>query len=54
MKIGILSFAHHHAEAYIQNLHAIPNVELVGVADEDHARGQQFADQIWDSLLQIL
>ena len=28
MKIGILSFAHHHGEAYIQNLRAIPQVEL--------------------------
>ena len=29
MKIGILSFAHHHAEAYIHNLRAIPGVELM-------------------------
>ena len=35
MKIGILSFAHHHAEAYIHNLRNIPGVELIGVADED-------------------
>ena len=45
MKIGILSFAHHHAEAYIQNLRAIPGVELLGVADEDAGRGQRFASQ---------
>jgi predicted dehydrogenase len=45
MKIGILSFAHHHAEAYISNLRNIPGVELIGVADEDAARGQQFAQQ---------
>jgi predicted dehydrogenase len=45
MRIGILSFAHHHAEAYIQNLRAIPGVELVGVADEDAGRGQRFAGQ---------
>jgi hypothetical protein len=32
MKIGILSFAHHHAEAYIHNLRLLPGVELVGVA----------------------
>ena len=43
MKFGILSFAHHHAEAYIQNLRLLPGVELIGVADEDAARGQQFA-----------
>ncbi len=44
MKIGIMSFAHHHAEAYIANLRAIPHVELCGVADEDPIRGQRFAE----------
>ena len=43
MKIGILSFAHHHAEAYIANLRAIPGVEVCGVADEDPQRGAHFA-----------
>ncbi len=43
MKIGILSFAHLHAEAYIQNLRALPGVELLGIADDDAARGQRFA-----------
>jgi predicted dehydrogenase len=43
MKIGILSFAHHHGEAYIQNLRRIPQVELLGVADEDTQRGRHFA-----------
>lgn len=43
MKIGILSFAHHHAEAYIANLRAIPGVEVCGVADEDPQRGARFA-----------
>ncbi|HLE26596.1 MAG TPA: Gfo/Idh/MocA family oxidoreductase [Anaerolineales bacterium] len=45
MKIGILSFAHLHAEAYIQNLRAIPGVEMIGLADADHERGQRFAKQ---------
>ncbi len=45
MKIGILSFAHLHAEAYIHNLRAIPGVEMIGLADEDSARGQRFAQQ---------
>ena len=45
MKIGILSFAHLHAEAYIQNVRAVPGVELIGIADEDMARGQRFAQQ---------
>ena len=35
MKIGIMSFAHLHAEAYIHNLRAIPGVEMIGIADED-------------------
>jgi predicted dehydrogenase len=45
MKIGILSFAHHHGEAYIGNLRAIPEVELLGVADEDIERGRRLANQ---------
>ncbi len=45
MKIGILSFAHHHAEAYINNLRTIPHVDLIGVADEDKERGQHYARQ---------
>jgi predicted dehydrogenase len=45
MKIGIMSFAHHHAEAYIGNLRAIPGVELIGIADDDLERGQKFAAQ---------
>ena len=43
MKIGIMSFAHLHAEAYIHNLRAIPGVEMIGLADEDQARGRHFA-----------
>jgi predicted dehydrogenase len=43
MKIGIMSFAHHHAEAYIGNLRSIPGVELIGVADLDAERGERFA-----------
>ncbi len=43
MKIGIMSFAHLHAEAYIHNLRAIPGVEMIGIADEDAQRGQHFA-----------
>ncbi len=45
MKIGIMSFAHHHAESYIGNLRAIPGVEMIGIADDDLGRGQQFAQQ---------
>ena len=45
IRIGIMSFAHHHSEDYIQNLHNIPGVELLGVADDDRTRGQRLADQ---------
>ncbi len=44
MKIGIMSFAHLHAEAYIGNLRAIPGVEMIGLTDEDEARGKHFAE----------
>ncbi len=43
MKIGILSFAHLHAEAYIHNLRAMPGVEFIGFADDDLVRGEHFA-----------
>ena len=45
MRIGIMSFAHHHADAYIQNLRAIPQVDLIGVADEAAQRGERIARQ---------
>jgi predicted dehydrogenase len=43
-RIGILSFAHHHGEAYIHNLRSLPQVDLIGVADDDLARGQRIAN----------
>jgi predicted dehydrogenase len=43
IRIGILSFAHHHGEAYIANLHQIEGVEVVGVTDDDPLRGQTIA-----------
>jgi predicted dehydrogenase len=43
MKIGIMSFAHHHAEGYIQSLKRLPGVELMGIADEDSARASHYA-----------
>ena len=42
-RIGILSFAHHHGEAYIANLRRIEGVEVVGVTDDDPLRGQTIA-----------
>jgi predicted dehydrogenase len=43
IKIGILSFAHHHGEAYISNLRGMEGVELLGVTDDDPLRGQRIA-----------
>lgn len=45
IKIGILSFAHHHGEAYISNLRRMEGVELLGVADDDISRGEKIAGQ---------
>jgi predicted dehydrogenase len=45
IRIGILSFAHHHGEAYITNLRSMDDVELVGVSDDDPMRGQTLAAQ---------
>jgi predicted dehydrogenase len=45
IKLGILSFAHHHGEAYISNLRHIEGVELLGVADDDPLRGEKIANQ---------
>jgi len=45
IRIGVLSFAHHHGEAYISNLLNTEGVELLGVADDDPMRGQTIAAQ---------
>jgi predicted dehydrogenase len=43
VKIGMMSLAHHHADAYAPLLLAMPGVELIGLADDDAARAQAFA-----------
>jgi predicted dehydrogenase len=43
IRIGVLSFAHHHGEAYVSNLRNMDRVELVGVSDDDPMRGQTVA-----------
>jgi hypothetical protein len=43
MRLAIMSFAHLHAEGYIHNLRAIPDVEAIGFADEDADRGRHFS-----------
>ena len=45
MRLAIMSFAHLHAEAYIHNLRAMPDVEMIGIADDDPERGRHFASQ---------
>jgi len=45
IRIGILSFAHHHGESYIANLRRTEEVELVGVVDDDPLRGQRIASE---------
>ncbi|KAA0965555.1 Gfo/Idh/MocA family oxidoreductase [Sporosarcina sp. ANT_H38] len=43
MKIGMMSFAHMHAYSYADGLKNIPNVELVGIYDDNVERGQEVA-----------
>jgi Predicted dehydrogenases and related proteins len=43
MKIGMISFAHHHAEGYMRDLLARPDLELIGIWDEDLARAERIA-----------
>lgn len=45
VRIGMLSFAHMHAESYARCLRAMPNVAVVGIADDDAARGRREADK---------
>jgi predicted dehydrogenase len=45
MKLAILSFAHTHAEVYIDLLHHYAGVELVGISDDDELRGKSFAEK---------
>jgi predicted dehydrogenase len=43
LRIGLLSAAHVHADAYAQLLDAMPEVELIGLADDDAEQGRSFA-----------
>lgn len=44
VRVGLLSAAHVHAGSYAASLNALPNVEFVGVWDDDAARGAAAAD----------
>jgi predicted dehydrogenase len=45
MKIGMISFAHMHADSYAQCLQKIGDVTIAGIYDDDAARGQQMAQK---------
>jgi predicted dehydrogenase len=44
-RIGILSFAHGHAEGYQANLKSIPGVDLVGFSHENPEEGRRFSQE---------
>ncbi len=44
-RIGMISFAHMHAFSYLNVLLSMPDVELIGIADDDTERGKQVADE---------
>jgi predicted dehydrogenase len=41
LRVGIMSFAHVHADGYTHNLQIMPELEFVGFSDTDLARGEQ-------------
>ncbi|WGG45333.1 Gfo/Idh/MocA family oxidoreductase [Rossellomorea sp. DA94] len=43
MKIGMMSFAHMHAYSYADSVMKLPNVELVGIYDDNEERGKKAA-----------
>lgn len=43
LRVGILSFAHLHADGYINNLRMNPFVEFIGFSDDDAVRGVEVA-----------
>jgi predicted dehydrogenase len=44
VRVGIFGAAHHHVDAYVENLRAVGDVEVVGVADHDRSRARTWAD----------
>jgi predicted dehydrogenase len=45
LKVGILSFAHQHANGYAECLRGLPGVELAAIADDDPERGRRAASE---------
>ncbi|MFS8580742.1 MAG: Gfo/Idh/MocA family oxidoreductase [Novibacillus thermophilus] len=58
MNIGIISFAHMHANSYAKHLHRHPEAELTAIWDDDPSRGQRASDafgaRYYDDLDQFL
>lgn len=46
VKVGIISFAHLHAEAYAPALLSLPEANLVGIYDDNAARGRAWAERL--------
>ncbi len=46
IRLGLMSFAHVHAEAYVENIRRILDARLVGAADDDRARGEHSATKL--------
>lgn len=44
LKVGMISFAHGHAFSYLDSLLKLPDVEVVGIADEDWSRVQNVVE----------
>jgi predicted dehydrogenase len=44
MKIGMMSFAHMHAYSYADSVMKLPNVEMVGIYDDNEERGKKAAE----------
>jgi len=45
LRVGVMSFAHMHAYSYARAVCSLPDAQLVGVADDDEARGKAAAEQ---------
>jgi predicted dehydrogenase len=44
MRVGIMSFAHVHADGFLQLLRSLPDVEFVGFSDTDTERGKKYSE----------
>jgi hypothetical protein len=54
MRIGILSFAHLHAEGYVQNLRRISGVEVIRSRILLRSSSLSFPELIWRAMLPLI